>query len=454
MLLSLLGGLSKMKNKIVANYCRVSTREQAEYGFSLLDQEEKNKFWLEMYPEEYPLGTVVVPYIDEGESASSLGRKEMRRLIEDVKSRKVDVIIVHNLDRLTRRLKDLIYLLELFQRYEISLVSIKEKIETETAMGRFFIMIIILIAQWELETISERTIRGMDRSALEGNYTKAYAPLGYNRVDKRLVVNKLESQIIKTIFKMYLIDHYSLFSISTYLNSISALDVKWSYNRVGNILSNTIYKGEFSNHRISILDHSPKIIDDHTFELAQERLKYRNIVVDHRYVFKGAVRCSDDGSSPEHSSTVKPSKTYLYYVHRETKQRINEEVILEQVTIPVNRYIQNKIKRSLKKNIAYLTSKDHLLKVILSLYDDGLIDEEFRDQKLKDLKNEIVSLEDNLKNVGRGLKKWSVMNENERIAFTGRYIKSVTVDFNLKEVVGVEFVKLSSLQGHNFRIEN
>lgn len=96
----------------------------------------------------------------------------MIRLIVDVSNGEIDVILVHNLDRLTRRLKDLIHLLELFQVAEVSLVSIKEKIETETAMGRFFIIIIILIAQWELETISERTKRGMDRSAKEGNYTK------------------------------------------------------------------------------------------------------------------------------------------------------------------------------------------------------------------------------------------------------------------------------------------
>ena len=125
-----------------------------------------------MFPEEYPEGTVVRNYVDEGESAWSLNRKEMIRLIVDVSNGEIDVIIVHNLDRLTRRLKDLIHLLELFQVAEVSLVSIKEKIETETAMGRFFIIIIILIAQWELETISERTKRGMDRSAKEGNYTK------------------------------------------------------------------------------------------------------------------------------------------------------------------------------------------------------------------------------------------------------------------------------------------
>ena len=126
-----------MKVKVVANYCRVSTREQAEFGFSLLDQQEKNLFWLKMFPEEYPEGTVVRNYVDEGESAGSLNRKEMNRLMVDVSNGEIDVIIVHNLDRLTRRLKDLIHLLELFQVAEVSLVSIKEKINIRSIKRKY-----------------------------------------------------------------------------------------------------------------------------------------------------------------------------------------------------------------------------------------------------------------------------------------------------------------------------
>lgn len=440
-----------MKVKVVANYCRVSTREQAEYGFSLLDQQEKNLFWLKMFPEEYPKGTVITNYVDEGESAGSLNRKEMNRLINDVKNGKINVVIVHNLDRLTRRLKDLIYMLELFQEMGVSLVSIKEKIETETAMGRFFIMIIILIAQWELETISERTKRGMDRSAKEGNYTKAKAPLGYNKNDKKLEIDETEAIIIRSIFNMYLIDHLSLFSIATYLNSICALDIVWTYNRISNILSNSIYIGEFSNHRISIPGHSPGIINENQFNLAQERLKLKNIVAEHQYVFKGLVRSSKDGAMAEHSSTVKPAKTYLYYLEEGSNRRINEDILLEQITIPINRFIQNKIKKRVKNNIMYQNNIDNQIKQILLLYDDGLVDEEFRDQQIESLKLKVTTLDGSLAKISRSIKKWSVMTERERITFASKYIESIMVDFNSKELVKVKFVKVSSMQGDNLK---
>lgn len=433
-----------MKVKVVANYCRVSTREQAEFGFSLLDQQEKNLFWLKMFPEEYPEGTIVKNYVDEGESAGSLNRKEMNRLMLDVSNGEIDVVIVHNLDRLTRRLKDLIHILELFQVAEVSLVSIKEKIETETAMGRFFIMIIILIAQWELETISERTKRGMDRSAKEGNYTKAKAPIGYQKVDKKLVIDKVEAKIIQSIFSMYLIDHLSLYSIATYLNSISALDIVWTYNRISNILSNSIYVGEFSNHRLSIPEHSPAIIEENQFKLAQERLKLKNITSEHQYVFKGLVRSVKNGTMAEHSSTVKPTKTYLYYLEEGTQRRVNEELLIEQVEIPINRFIQNRIKNKLKKDVSYLNNIDNLIKQILLLYEGGLIDEVFKDKQIKDLKFKVTTLESGLSKVNRGLKKWTVMTEREKIIFASKYIQYIQVDFLNKEVVKVDFVELAT----------
>lgn len=248
---------------------------------------------------------------------------------------------------------------------------------------------------------------------------------------------------------MYLIDHLNLFSIATYLNSVSALDIVWTYNCISNILSNSIYVGEFSNHRLSIPEHSPAIIEENQFKLAQERLKLKNVVSDHQYVFKGLVRSIRDGTMAEHSSTVKPSKTYLYYLEEGSNLRINEEVVIDQVEVPVNRFIQNKIKKRLKTSISYLNNIDNLIKQIILLHEDGLIEEDFRNQQIEGLTLKVNSIESTLSNVSRGLKKWSVMTEYEKITFISKYVSSIQVDFINKEVVKVDFTISPSMQGKN-----
>lgn len=156
-----------MERKI-AIYCRVSTDDQAENGYNLREQEKRIEQYIKAYDNEFT--EEVIKYIDDGYSAKDLKRREMILLLDDIKDGLISKIVIHNLDRLTRSMKDLIYLIELFEEYDVQLFSLKEKIDTKTAIGRFFVSMIILIAQWEREAISERTIRALDQSAYEGNY--------------------------------------------------------------------------------------------------------------------------------------------------------------------------------------------------------------------------------------------------------------------------------------------
>lgn len=92
---------------------------------------------------------------------NTLVRKELKRLLSDIRKGVVVKVIILNLDRLTRSIKDLMFLFEFFEECDVKLYSLKEKIDTESAAGRFFVSMIVLISQWERETISERTIRGV-----------------------------------------------------------------------------------------------------------------------------------------------------------------------------------------------------------------------------------------------------------------------------------------------------
>ncbi len=120
----------------IIGYARESTRDQAVNGFNLDDQEKKIVQYAEIFYGETPYDLTIIR--EEGASAKSLDRPRMNDIIKMVKLKQIDIIIIHNLDRLTRQVRDLATLLELFDHYNVSLVSITEKIDTVTPMGRFF----------------------------------------------------------------------------------------------------------------------------------------------------------------------------------------------------------------------------------------------------------------------------------------------------------------------------
>jgi site-specific DNA recombinase len=133
-------------------YVRVSTDKQAEHGVSLEAQEAKIRAMATVHGTE--LSEVV---IDGGESAKSLCRPGMTRLLAMVDAGQVRAVIVAKLDRLTRSVKDLCGLLELFEKRKVTLISVAESLDTGSAAGRLVLNIMTAVSQWEREAIGERT---------------------------------------------------------------------------------------------------------------------------------------------------------------------------------------------------------------------------------------------------------------------------------------------------------
>jgi site-specific DNA recombinase len=133
-------------------YVRVSTDRQAEQGVSLEAQEAKIRAMATVHGAE--LFEVI---IDGGESAKNLNRPGLQRLLALVDSGKVEAVIVAKLDRLTRSVKDLCSLLELFEKRGVALISVAESLDTASAAGRLVITIMAAVSQWEREAIGERT---------------------------------------------------------------------------------------------------------------------------------------------------------------------------------------------------------------------------------------------------------------------------------------------------------
>jgi site-specific DNA recombinase len=158
-------------------YVRCSTDEQAREGSSLPAQEARLRAFA--LATDRTIDEVV---IDDGYSAKDLNRPGIGRVLNDVKTGSVETVIVLKLDRITRSVRDLANLLDLFAKANAALVSVGESLDTQTAAGRMVVNMLGVVAQWERETIGERTAFAHAHRRTNGKVYSGHAPFGY-RVD-------------------------------------------------------------------------------------------------------------------------------------------------------------------------------------------------------------------------------------------------------------------------------
>ena len=177
-------------------YLRVSTEDQATNGVSLAAQEERIRAYCVATKRQ--LDEVV---IDDGHSAKSLKRPGMQRILAGIRAGKIDAVVVLKLDRLTRSVRDLADLLDLFQEAGAALVSISETLDTSTATGRLIITLIGTVSQWEREAIGERTAFAL---AHKRRHRQVYGPVpfGFRREGQALAVNLPEQDALQEMKAM------------------------------------------------------------------------------------------------------------------------------------------------------------------------------------------------------------------------------------------------------------
>ncbi len=202
-----------MKFKNVAIYVRVSTDIQVD-GYSIDEQLER----LEKYCDAHSW-TIYNKYIDPGYSGSNIDRPAMLRLIKDAREKKIDVVLVYKLDRLSRSQKDTLYLIEEeFLPNGVDFISMSENFDTSTPFGRAMIGILSVFAQLEREQIKERLAMGHIGRAKAGYWHGgSNVPIGYDFIDGKLVINEYEALQIRLIYKMFL-DGETIHGITRYMN--------------------------------------------------------------------------------------------------------------------------------------------------------------------------------------------------------------------------------------------
>ncbi len=317
-----------------AIYTRKSTEEGLDQEFNSLDaQREACEAYIVSQRHE---GWLLVPdrYDDGGFSGGSMERPGLKRLLGDVRSGKVDVIVVYKVDRLTRALSDFAKIVDTLDAAEASFVSITQAFNTTTSMGRLTLNVLLSFAQFEREVISERVRDKIAASKAKGMWMGGTVPLGYDVVDRKLIANESEAATVRHIMQSY-IDLGSVPALMEDLR-VSGIVTKRQTMRDGSsrggipfargplhhFLKNRIYRGDITHHDKIYPGEHDAIVSAELFDSVQAQLaanigeRRSGKHFRHPSLLAGMIRdASDRPMSPSHA--VKAGKRYRYYVSNE-----------------------------------------------------------------------------------------------------------------------------------------
>lgn len=336
-------------------YVRVSTEEQASAIEGSLDnQKYRLKAYVDLKDTQVRnWGEIVEFYIDDGFSAKDTKRPAYQRMMRDIKKKKIDLILVTDLSRLSRNIFDFCNLMDELEKNEAQFLSIKEQFDSTTPAGKMMIYNMINLAQFEREQVSERVALGAHARAMRGLLNGARPILGYDKhADKpgTYVINENEAQDVRRIFRHFLntgsraktIQELEREGIKPKLSGKYGklkIDNKWSSQTIGNLLGSAAYIGFHEvNKSNRAKDQSrlkpyqqyklvkatwPAIVSEADFNAVQDLLdeakkleRVRLEGAEERfYVLSGILRCSECGSPLVGQAAHGTSQVHRYYGH-------------------------------------------------------------------------------------------------------------------------------------------
>ena len=167
-------------------------------GFSLGEQQEKLEALC-----KYKGFEVFKIYKDAGISAKDMEhRPEFQQMLQDMRDKKINYIVAYKLDRVTRSVRDLEVLITELEKHHCYLICDRDDVNTSTANGKFFVRMLTVLSQLEIEIVSERTKFGLT-GAIKAGHLPSNAPLGYKRVNKKVVIDDATKGIIERIFELW-----------------------------------------------------------------------------------------------------------------------------------------------------------------------------------------------------------------------------------------------------------
>ena len=316
--------------------CAVYTRKSSEHGleqdFNSLDaQREAAEAYIKSQAHE-GWRLVKARYDDGGLSGGTLERPALQTLLADIRARKVDVVVVYKVDRLTRSLADFAKLVELFEAHGVSFVAVTQQFNTTTSMGRLTLNVLLSFAQFERELAGERIRDKFAASRRKGMWMGGTIPLGYDVKDRKLVINADEADRVRVIFQRYLalgcvsrlreeLEQRGVRSKQRVLTSGQVLGgCSFGRGALYHLLQNRIYLGEVVQRALAYPGEHERIIDDELWSAVQARLAAnrgarRRSRLETGSLLGGLI-FDDRGNLMSPTYSVRRGKRYRYYVSR------------------------------------------------------------------------------------------------------------------------------------------
>ncbi len=469
---------------ITGVYIRVSTEDQAKEGFSINAQKEKLTKYAELNDWD-----IFNFYIDDGISGKTIkDRPAINKMLNDLKNGRIKNILVYKLDRLTRSLLNLMELINLFERYECSLNSHTEKLDTSNAVGRMFVKILGTFAEFERENLAERISFGYEQKTREGNYTNTNGVYGYDYLvgEGKLKINQEEVKLVNRIYDLYLSNN-SMLTICKMLNKEKVptkRNGRWAQSTIKSILTNPLYIGmvrygvkKKNNYKAFIVKGAQPlpIIETKKYNRVQKLIKKRTNFKTRRYssdntYYFHILKCGNCGSNMHARQQNQAGKLYISYAcngHRNgtcnapgfSHQKMEKEFIkyLSQLQplIPDDSVFVKTTKNNFDKDKQRLLNEQKKINLkkneLQNLFLEGsLLFEEYKFliQKLiekeklykqedqimfkGDIKN--ISISEVKKIVGNIKLNWQSLYNSERKIFLERFVDYMEVEKIEKEV--------------------
>jgi site-specific DNA recombinase len=351
-----------------AIYTRVSTENGLEQEFNSLDnQREASEAYVRSQAHE---GWKLIRdrYDDGGFSGGSIDRPALTRLLDDVRARRVDVIVVYKVDRLTRSLADFAKLVELFDEHDVSFISVTQAFNTTTSMGRLTLNMLLSFAQFEREITGERIRDKVAASKKRGIWMGGAVPFGYRVESRALHIVEEHEEFVSALFRRYL----EVGSVVRLKAALDAENVRLPVREVGTgrttggglisrghlywILSNPIYFGQL-RHKGQIHNGlHVAIVDQETWDRVQRRLEQQtqpraNPRPNSESFLVGKLY-DDRGTRMGPSHAAKGGQRWRYYISRAilTGRKSDAGSVVRVPAAQIEKQVFNAVKHALASN--------------------------------------------------------------------------------------------------------
>ena len=343
--------------KQVAIYIRVSTDAQAKKGDSLGEQMETLKSYIDGHEDMILYDT----YIDDGVSGQKLDRGEFKRLMDDVKAGRINLIVFTKLDRWFRSLRHYLNTQATLEKYHVEWTAVSQPFyDTTTPQGRAFVAQSMTFAELEAQNDSVRIKDVFDYKYKHGEVLSGKTPLGYSIKDKHLVPDE-DAEKAVAVFDYY--DKTNSLSATTLFLEREYGIVMSIENLKNSVLKNTKYIGLFRDNE----NFCPAIIDKNLFERVQTNLKHNvKSSAKRDYIFSGLMKCANCGRSMSGRVTKSKNKKYTYkypsYTCRQAyplRRCENRKIVFES---KIEKYMLENVRTEAEKYIKEYETKEKPVK--------------------------------------------------------------------------------------------